>query len=127
MKHSFKDLKIWQKSRFLVAEAYKLTQIFPKEELFGLSSQIRRAAVSVSSNIAEGCGRDTEPQLAQFLDISMGSLCELETQFIIAYDLNFIKEEQLNHIINLIIELQLMMQSFKIKVRSNIKNSGKGQ
>jgi len=85
-----KDLKIWQLSIDMVTKIYALTKNFPKEEIYGITSQIRRAAISVPSNIAEGCGRNSAKELIQFLYYSMGSLSELETQFIIAQNLGYI-------------------------------------
>src|SRR5690349_24004396 len=83
------NLDAWRLSRQLVGAVYKLTQAFPKEEIFGLTSQMRRAAVSVPSNIAEGSARAGEREFAQFLNIAKGSLSELETQLIIASDLGY--------------------------------------
>lgn len=87
MKHHFKSLAIWERSRILVQHIYEVTKGFPDDEKFGLVSQMRRAAVSVPSNIAEGCGRKGNKELIQFLHISTGSLCELETQLYLSYDL----------------------------------------
>lgn len=87
-----KTLEAWKESINLVVKTYKLTQSFPKEEMYGLVSQIRRSAVSVPSNIAEGCARQTSKETIQFLHISLGSLSELETQMIISKELDFIKE-----------------------------------
>ena len=84
-------LEAWKRARELVLNVYKLTQMFPKEETFGLAAQIRRAAVSVPSNIAEGAAREGEREFAQFLNIARGSLSELETQLLIATDLGYIK------------------------------------
>jgi len=81
---SFKDLFVWQKGIELVNDIYKLTKQFPKDEVYGLTSQIRRAAISIPANIAEGCGRGTTKNYIQFLEISRGSLLELETLIIIA-------------------------------------------
>ncbi|WP_282018951.1 four helix bundle protein [Salegentibacter mishustinae] len=109
----FKELKIWQKAIDLITEIYTKSQEFPKEELYGLTSQIRRSAVSIPSNIAEGCGRKTNKDFANFLGISLGSAFELETQLIIAKNLNFmnsddfkILENEIHHIQNMIIKLQ---------------------
>jgi four helix bundle protein len=84
---SFKDLIFWQKSYKLVLEIYKLTGAFPKSEMFALSHQMRKAAVSIPSNIAEGYGRKHKAEYDRFLAIAYGSLLELETQFLIAIDL----------------------------------------
>lgn len=81
----YKDLEVWKQSMVLVTEVHQATGDFPKEELFGLVSQMRRAAVSIPSNIAEGCGRKNTKEYIQFLYISKGSLFELETQIEIAY------------------------------------------
>jgi len=91
---SFKDLIVWQKSYKLVLEIYKMTGSFPKSEIYGLSQQMRRAAVSIPSNIAEGYGRKHKTEYNQFLYIAYGSLLELETQFLLAMDLNYISKNQ---------------------------------
>jgi four helix bundle protein len=88
---SFKDLIVWQKSYKLVIAIYKMTKNFPKDEIYGLSQQIRRATVAIPSNIAEGYGRQYNKEYKQFLSIAYGSLCELETQYLLAIDLNYIK------------------------------------
>ncbi len=82
--HQYKKLKVWQKALNLSIETYKITQEFPGEEKFGLTQQIRRSAVSIPSNIAEGSGRQSEKEFKYFLNVSYGSACELETQLIIA-------------------------------------------
>ena len=90
---SFKDLIVWQKSYRLVLEIYKLTEQFPKTEIYGLAQQIRRAAVSIPSNISEGYGRRFQKEYRQFLSIAYGSLCELETQYLLSVDLNYMKAD----------------------------------
>jgi len=84
-----RDLEVWKMSRFFVSEVYHLTRLFPQEERYGLTNQIRRSAVSVPSNIAEGCARQSNKELLQFLHIALGSLAEIETQLYIALDLDF--------------------------------------
>lgn len=91
---SYKDLDVWKESRKMVKTIYLLSQNFPKEETYGLTQQIRRSAVSVPSNIAEGHGRNTAKDSIQFFHISRGSLYELETQTYLALDLNYITEQQ---------------------------------
>ncbi|MBM4459219.1 MAG: four helix bundle protein [Chloroflexi bacterium] len=86
----FHQLKVWQKAHAVALGVYKATGSFPKEELYGLTSQMRRAAVSVPSNIAEGCGRDSQPQFAHFLQIAFGSASELEYQLLLARDLGLL-------------------------------------
>ena len=89
MKRDYKDLTVWQKAIDLVTEVYKATRGFPKEELYGLTSQLRRCAVSVPSNIAEGQGRDSQGEFKRFLNIARGSDSELQTQLEIARALGF--------------------------------------
>jgi len=91
-----KDLNVWKKSMNLVILIYKLTGQFPKEELFGLSSQMRRAAVSIPSNIAEGHGINSEKELIRFLYIALGSASELETQLLLSNKLGFLEDESFN-------------------------------
>ena len=109
----FKELKVWQKAMELVTNTYLKSQIFPKEEIYGLTSQIRRCAVSIPSNIAEGCGRNTDKDFNNYLGISLGSAFEFETQLIICKNLSFINQEVINfleseiqHIQNMIIKLK---------------------
>ena len=94
MKHDFRDLVVWQKAVAFVTEVYRATQSFPTDERFGLTSQIRRAAVSIPSNIAEGQGRLTRGEFRQFLGHAKGSLCEVETQLIIAQNLGYLSDPQ---------------------------------
>ncbi|APU69652.1 four helix bundle protein [Christiangramia flava] len=109
----FRDLKVWQKSIQLSNLIYSATKEFPKEEIYGLTSQIRRSSVSISSNIAEGCGRESKKEFKNFLGIALGSAFELETQMIIALNQNFLDkiefdefEKEIQHIQNMIIKLQ---------------------
>ena len=87
---SHKDLKVWQESMTLVTQIYKISEDFPKHEIYGLTSQIRRAAVSIPSNIAEGAGRKGDNEFKRFLFIALGSLSEVETQLEISQRLNYI-------------------------------------
>ena len=88
---SFKDLIVWQKAYLLVKEIYVITKDFPNFETYGLSQQMRRAVISISSNIAEGYGRQFNKEYRQFLSVAYGSLCELETQYLISVDLEYVK------------------------------------
>lgn len=92
---SFKDLIVWRKAYELVIEIYKITKSFPKDEIYGLSQQIRRSAVSIPSNIAEGYGRQYNREYKQFLSIAYGSLCELETQYLLSVDLNYLDKNNI--------------------------------
>jgi four helix bundle protein len=89
LSYSYKDLRAWQDAKALAVQTYRVTEAFPKSELFGLTSQMRRAAVSIASNVAEGQGRSSKPDFVRFLRISRGSLLELETQLEIAQELKF--------------------------------------
>jgi four helix bundle protein len=91
---SYKDLIVWQKGIELVNEIYVLTKRFPKEEIYGLTNQMRRAAVSIPANIAEGWGRNSTKNYIQFIRISRGSLYEIETMIVIAKNQNYIDEDQ---------------------------------
>jgi len=94
MPQDFRDMPVWQNATALVTEVYKATESFPNDEKFGLTSQLRRAAISIPSNISEGCGRNTAGQQRQFLGYAKGSACEVETQLIIATNLGYIKDPQ---------------------------------
>lgn len=106
--HNFKELKVWQLSRQLVKDVYELTASFPTSEKYGLISQLRRCTVSIPTNIAEGAGRNTDKDFAQFLNISLGSAYELETLLILSFDVNLITHEQLDLLIIRISEIQKM-------------------
>ena len=107
--NSYKDLIVWQKSMLLAKQIYAITSTFPKSELLGLISQMRRATVSIPSNIAEGFSRRHAKEHSQFLRISLGSLTELETQLILSKELGFIKENRFIEISFLIEEISKML------------------
>lgn len=115
----FRDLQIWNRSHRLTLEIYRLTQGFPKTETYGLVSQMRRSASSIPTNIAEGCGRNTEKDFARFLDNSMGSASELEYQLILAYDLEYIAQETFEKTISELTEIKRMLNAFIQKLRAN--------
>ncbi len=111
--HNYKEMKIWQKARTLVKAVYEITEKLPKDELYGLTSQIRRAVVSVPANIAEGAGRGTDRDFGHFLNIARGSLFELDTLLILAKDLEYISESELGTVSEMISEIIKMMVSFQ--------------
>lgn len=113
MVRNFKSLDIWKRSRSFVKTIYLTTNNFPNEEKFGLISQLQRAAVSVSSNIAEGCGRKTEKALSNFLDNAIGSNCGVETQLLLAYDLEMIDKKTINALSNEIIQIRKMIIGYQ--------------
>ena len=116
----YKDLEVWKEARKLVVEVYKLTAAFPPNEIYGLASQIKRAVVSIPSNIAEGCNRYSDRDTNKFIDIALGSIAELDTQLIIAEDLNYIKYNK--DIIDMVNKVSALLQGLK-KYLNN--NSGK--
>jgi four helix bundle protein len=111
MLKNYRDLIVWQKSYQLCIQIYKRTKDFPKEEKFGLTSQIRRAAVSVPSNIAEGYGRRTTPDYIRALYVAYGSHCELETQMLLSGDLGYIKVEDMKKLQDDIGEVERMLKA----------------
>ena len=119
---SYKDLLIWQKGIDISIKLYELVEDFPKEEMYALASQLKRAAVSIPSNIAEGYGRNSTQSYIHFVSISRGSLFELETQLIVAQKLKFIKNERLfSDLMNQITEESKMINSFINKLESSKK------
>ena len=120
MSGDYKDLRVWQDARILVGEIYRLTRGFPKEELFGLTSQMRRSAVSVPSNIAEGKGRHSARELAQFLYRARGSLLELETHIFISSDLGFVTQSTTTTITEKIKKLACTLNSLINRVQEGI-------
>jgi len=115
---SYREQFIWQRSVDLAVNCYGLTQHFPKSELYGLTSQIRRSAVSVASNIAEGYGRRTKNEYVQFLHISLGSLRELDTQLIIAQRVNLADNKLFTPLINEVEEMQRIMVATVKKLKT---------
>ena len=114
----FRDLKVWAKAHELALTVYRATSGFPKEELYGLTSQIRRASVSVPTNIAEGCGRGSDADFARFLQIAMGSASEVEYLLLLAHDLKFI-DDSVYSVLNLnAVEVKKMIASFIGKLKS---------
>ena len=117
---SYKDLDIWKRSIKLVEDIYRLTKSFPKEELYGLTSQMRRAAVSIPSNIAEGFTRLHDKEYKQFLYIALGSCSELSTQLIIASRLKYFDNNKIEQLLNEIDEICRMTMSLIKKINSNL-------
>lgn len=117
---TFRDLLIWQKSMILVTEIYQLTNSFPKEEIYGLSSQIRRSSIPIPSNIAEGYGRDGNKDYLKFLNIAIASLFEMQTQLEISFNLKYITEIQFNKIHEESREIERMLSSFTRKIKERI-------
>lgn len=119
MVRDFKTLQVWQKAHQLTLGVYELTRQFPKDEQYALTNQIRRCAVSIPSNIAEGCGRSGDVELARFLQISMGSSSELEYQLLLARDLHYVDELLYTRIEEQLLEVKRMWNSFIQKLRQS--------
>lgn len=115
MAHNFKELKVWNDAMSLTKMIYKITALFPQEEKFGLIAQIRRCAVSIPSNIAEGAGRSSNKEFIRFLDIAIGSSYELETQILLSIDFEYIKKDAIE-IIASITSVQKMLNGLKTKI-----------
>lgn len=116
--HNFKELKVWQLSRQLVKDIYEVSSKFPAEKKYNLVSQIRRAAVSIPTNIAEGCGRNTDNDFAHFLNISLGSAYELESLLFLGFDLKLMDESSLSMQLASIEEVQKMIYGLIKSVRA---------
>lgn len=117
--HQFKELKVWQKGRILVKKIYKATHKLQKDELFGITSQMRRSAVSIPANIAEGCGRDGDKELSRFLDIANGSAFELQTLVILSLDLEILTQEEFEDFDAKLNEIQKMIFGLKQSLKKS--------
>ncbi len=115
---NFREVKVWEKAHRLTLDVYKATSTFPKEELYGLTSQIRRSCVSIPANIAEGCGRSGDAEFARFLQLSMGSASELEYHLLLAHDLELLKTSSYGRLVTLLIEVKRMLTAFIKKLRA---------
>jgi four helix bundle protein len=111
--HNYKNLIVWQKAREVVRDIYLLSEKFPKSESFGLIQQLRRAAISISSNIAEGAGRSTSIDFCRFIDIANGSAFEAESQLLLAFDLNYISESELDEAVSKMKDVQRLLFKFE--------------
>ena len=107
--NNFRELKVWQKARVHTKNSYAILKKFPPEELYGLTSQIKRATISITSNIAEGSGRNTDVDFSRFLDIALGSCFEVDSQYILSLDLGFINETDYQEINSEITEIERML------------------
>ena len=114
---NYRELIVWQRSMDLVELVYKYTKTFPKEEQYGLTSQFRRAAVSIPSNIAEGQARNGSAEFRNFLSIASGSRAEVETQLMIAARLGYISDDELNKALSLSVEIKRMTHSLSSKLK----------
>ncbi len=116
---NFKALKVWEKGHALTLDIYRATSRFPKEELYALTSQIRRASASIPANIAEGCGRTGRAELGRFLQVSMGSASELEYHLLPAHDLKFLDDGEYRKLEGQVVEVKRMLASFVLKLKTD--------
>jgi len=121
---NFRELKIWQKAFQIAPNSFQITNSFPKQEKFGLASQINRAGISIPSNIAEGCSRNSNKDCTRFLEISIGSCFELETQLLIAKELKFGNQELILFTLELLTEEEKMLTAFKISLKQQLNSNG---
>ena len=112
----FKSLKVWQRAHVLTLEVYRATSVFPKQELYGLTSQVRRSSVSIASNLAEGCGRVGQREFGYFIQLSIGSANELEYQLLLAKDLGVLGPELHQDLDNTVRDVRKMLTALLIKV-----------
>jgi four helix bundle protein len=124
LSHKYQDLIVWQEAKAVAVEIYRVTEGFPKAELYGLTSQMRRSAVSVPSSIAEGQGRLTKGEFAHFLGQARGSLLELETQLAIALELDLVSKTNFDHLLRLSTEVQKLLNGLIDAVRVRANRSG---
>jgi four helix bundle protein len=115
----FRKLLVWEKAHKLTLDIYGVTSQFPTEERYGLTSQLRRASVSIPANIAEGCGRDSEGELLRFMRIAMGSSSELEYELLLAHDLGYLSDKEFNKIQGDLIPVRKMLNAFIQKLKAN--------
>jgi four helix bundle protein len=118
---NYRDLQVWKKSHNVALDLYKVSQCFPREELYGMTSQIRRAAISIGANLAEGCGRQTSGELARFVRIAMGSASELDYHLLVSRDLGFMNDNDFSRITAGLTEVRKMLTAFLSSVEEQIE------
>ncbi|HWF02267.1 MAG TPA: four helix bundle protein [Candidatus Angelobacter sp.] len=122
---NYRDLQVWTKAHKLTLDLYRLSQTFPREEIYGITSQLRRAAVSIGANLAEGCGRRTSTELARFVRIAMGSASELDYHILLSKDLGFMNSNDFALTSAGLTEVRKMLTSFLISVEEQIELKSK--
>ena len=117
----FRNLAVWQKAHALTLETYRATESFPRAELFGLTSQLRRSCASISANLAEGCVR-TQPEFARFVQIALGSASETEYHFLLAHDLGFLEPDHHDSLSRQVVEVKRMLTSLQQRIQQQVAN-----
>src|SRR5208282_1202656 len=116
----FKNLKVWTKAHELTLAVYRRTRMFPKEEMYGITSQLRRADASIGANIAEGCGRRSDGEMKRFLQIARGSASELEYHFLLARDLQLLDNDEFRNLESKVLEVQRMLASLVQRLQASV-------
>jgi four helix bundle protein len=122
---NYRDLQVWKKAHDLTLELYRVSQRFPREEIYGITGQLRRAAVSIGANLAEGCGRRTSTELARFVRIALGSASELDYQLLLSRDLGFMAAEEFTSASASLTEVRKMLTSFLNSVEAQIETQSR--
>lgn len=122
---NYQDLQVWEKAHSLMLDLYQLSRGFPREEIYGLTSQLRRAAMSIGINLAEGCGRRTSAELARFVRIAMGSASELDYELLICRDLGFLGTADFQRCTKKLTEIRKMLFSFLASIEEQIDSESK--
>ena len=115
----FRTLKVWEKAHHMVLAVYKATEIFPRQELYSLTNQIQRAAVSIPANIAEGCGKSGDADFGRYLQIAMGSASELEYLLLLAHDLQYLPDDTYQTLSNQLVEVRKMLNALLQRLKAN--------
>jgi len=118
---NYRDLQVWSKAHNLTLELYRVSRQFPREEIYGITSQLRRAAFSIGANLAEGCGRRTSAELARFVRIALGSASELDYHLLLSRDLGFMAADEFASASAALIEVRKMLTSFLNSVEEQIE------
>ena len=121
---NYRELKVWEKAHRLTLEIYRVTMSFPREEIYGLQSQMRRCASSIPSNLAEGCGRETVPELTRYLYIASGSASELDYQLLLACDLGYLQAKDYARLTEQLNEVRKMLSSYLQKIKQDKERAG---
>lgn|SRR5215472_12218450 len=122
---NYRDLQVWTKAHYLTLELYRISQLFPREEMYGITNQLRRAAVSIGANLAEGCGRRSSSELARFVRIAMGSASELDYHLLLSRDLGFMAANEFTLASSALTEIRKMLTSFLNSVEEQIEIQSK--
>jgi four helix bundle protein len=122
---NYRELQVWSKAHLLTLDLYRASRSFPREEMYGVTSQLRRAAASIGANLAEGCGRRTSQELARFVRIAMGSASELDYHLLLCRDLAFIGNDDFEKMSTRLIEVRKMLTAFLSSIEGQIEDKGK--